>query len=200
MKYSGWSESFSNLLASSCMLSFIFKIAADSVWSCKESDLLVGKCQSTKHRGPQGNKLLLWKQKISCMCIFFKKQTNQGGDVYRNRSSSDWEFQLHLLFGTAEKLKNKWWVTHSTWTPEHNTNVKCTFRSSSVFISTIPYFLIALIFIHIHHYKTKYPNSYIYFKQNSFKQHLLKIVFNMIKRHRCWKCWYLKVKILLKST
>lgn len=39
IKYSGWSESFSNLLASSCMLSFIFKIAADSVWSCKESDL-----------------------------------------------------------------------------------------------------------------------------------------------------------------
>lgn len=39
IKYSGWSESFSNLLASSCMLSFIFNIAADSVWSCKESDL-----------------------------------------------------------------------------------------------------------------------------------------------------------------
>jgi hypothetical protein len=36
MKKSGWSESFSNLLASSCILSLIFSMAADSVWSCKE--------------------------------------------------------------------------------------------------------------------------------------------------------------------
>lgn len=35
MKYSGWSASFSNRFASSCIDSFIFRIAADSVWSWK---------------------------------------------------------------------------------------------------------------------------------------------------------------------
>lgn len=37
MKYSGWSGpgvSFSNLLASSCIVSLILSIAADSFWSC----------------------------------------------------------------------------------------------------------------------------------------------------------------------
>lgn len=166
MKYSGWSESFSNLLASSCMLSFIFKIAADSVWSCKESDLLVGKCHSTKHRGPQGKTTVMEnKQKNSCS-RFLKKQTNQGGDVYRNRSSSDWKSQFHLLFlAEMSEIIGKWKLQskHQTITPMFDARfvfrmIITNFTNTRFIISscqTISFLVIWFLYIMCH---SEFPN------------------------------------------